>query len=315
MSPSTDSVIPYRRTPGQQEPVTLYAMSAYTSGIRKPGHFHLLRFDEVKSERINRYVPHRHDFYEIIWLPVGRGMVQSDFRSYPVQDRTLLVTSPGQIHAWQSVTPLDGEILSFTREFFLVSAEQPGLLGRLPFLQATHPTPVLTLDEEEGARIDRTFRHLREDAAEASPGRDDMVRAYITIILTQIRQAYQRRTPQSVAPSSDSETLAQRFRVALEEHFPTMLEVGDYATLLQVSRSHLNDDLRRATGHSASEIIHERILLEAKRLLIHSSLNVSEIAYHLRFQDPSYFGRFFRKATGLSPGSYRDDAHRNLLAS
>ncbi|HRE05139.1 MAG TPA: AraC family transcriptional regulator [Opitutaceae bacterium] len=315
MSPPTDSALPSRRAPDPSEPVTLYAMSAYTSGIRKPGHFHLLRFDENQSERINRYVPHRHDFYEIIWLPVGRGVVQSDFRTFPVQDRTLLVTSPGQIHAWQTVDPLEGEILSFTREFFLVSAEQPGLLGRLPFLQATHPTPVLTLDEEEGARMDRTFQHLRQDASEAAPGRDDLVRAYITIILTLIRQAYQRRAPAAAFPPSDSETLAQRFRMALEEHFPSMLEVGDYATLLQVSRSHLNDDLRRATGHSASEIIHERILLEAKRLLIHSSLNVSEIAYHLRFQDPSYFGRFFRKATGQSPGTYRDDAHRNLLAS
>ena len=315
MPRSLEFAVTNPRGPVTAEPVTLYAMSAYHGGVRKPVHFHLLHFDEVKSDRINRYVPHRHDFFEIIWLPAGKGTVQSDFRSFPVTDRTLFITSPGQVHAWQSITPLEGEILSFTRDFFMVSAEQPGLLGRMPFLQATHENPVLYLDESEGARMNRLFQQLRDDSADPAPGRDDIVRAYVTLILTQIRQAYLRRSLSSAPQRAEDDTLAQRFRLALEEHFPEILEVGDYASLLQVSRSHLNEDLRRHTGRSASEFIHERVLLEAKRLLVHSALNVSEIAYQLRFQDPSYFGRFFRKATGMTPRMYRDEAHRDLLAS
>jgi len=85
--------------------------------------------------------------------------------------------------------------------------------------------------------------------------------------------------------------------------------------LLNVSRTHLNNGLRRYTGHSASELIHERMILEAKRRLLHSTLTIAEIAYELRFQDPSYFGRFFRKYTGVTPGAYRESVQYEAVAS
>jgi AraC-like DNA-binding protein len=108
--------------------------------------------------------------------------------------------------------------------------------------------------------------------------------------------------------------LVRRFRMALQDHFPRMLEVRQYAEMLQVSRSHLNAHLRRETGRSPSEIIHEHIALEAKRLLVHSPLTVSEIAYRLGFRDPSYFCRFFRKASGQAPLGFRSEAREVLLA-
>ncbi|MCC5023161.1 MAG: AraC family transcriptional regulator [Candidatus Synoicihabitans palmerolidicus] len=85
--------------------------------------------------------------------------------------------------------------------------------------------------------------------------------------------------------------------------------------MLKVSRTHFNNVLRRFSGRSASELIHERILLEAKQRLLHSTLTIAEIAYDLRFQDPSYFGRCFRKYTGETPGEYRESAQFEALVS
>ena len=293
----------------------MYPMAAYTQGLRKPGQFHVIRFEQGQSERLNRFVPHRHDFFEVIWLRSGEGQVKCDLRSYPVVPRTLFFTSPGQVHAWDFTREARGEIASFSEEFFAVNSDHPGLLGKMPFLYTGAIDPILHLDTREGRRMDETFRHLQTGAAEEAPGRDDLVRSYLTIILTLARQAFARRqlTASTSAPITD--LLARRFRLALEEHFPRLLEVTEYAELLRVSRTHLTEHLKNELGRTASEIIHERVVLEAKRLLAHTSLPSAQIAYRLRFQDPSYFGRFFRRSTGLTPGDYRNQVQSDAVAS
>jgi len=308
-------ITPLSRETALPNQVPLYSMSAYTLGLIKPGHFHLTSMTERTAESPNPLVPHCHDFYEMIWLPVGRGQVHSDLRTCPIQPRTLFFAAPGQVHYWKFTEPPDGEIIRFTHDLFMVNAENPGLFGRLSFLHAETLDPVLYFNEAEAARMNALLSELRGVAADSAPGRDDMVRAYLTVILTHTRRVWLRvheGRPETTAATGD--LLACRFRIALEENFPQMLTVREYAALLHVSRSHLNETLRRQSGRSASDIIHERILLEAKRLLVHSSLTVSEIAYRLRFQDPSYFGRFFRKCAGLTPGMYRETAHHDLLA-
>jgi AraC-like DNA-binding protein len=295
--------------------VALYPMSAYTQGIRKAGHYHLIHFEEGQTDRLNRFVPHRHDFFEVIWLRSGRGHVRSDFHSLPVRPRTLFFTSPGQIHAWELTAPAHGEIASFTQEFFSASSENPGLLGKMTFLYSGAAEPILYLDADEGRRIDQLFEQLHADGAAAAPGRDDLVRAYFTILLTHARQAFARRAPASASATTVTDLLSRRFRLALEEHFPRLLEVNEYAELLHVSRTHLNAHLSSELGRTASEIIHERIVLEAKRLLANTTLTSAQVAYRLRFHDPSYFGRFFRRTTGLTPGEYRDRAQSDTLAS
>lgn len=295
--------------------IALYPMSAYTRGIRKPGQFHVIRCGDDQQDRLGGLipVPHRHDFFEIIWVRQGSGLVRSDLRTYPVKPRTLFFTSPGQIHSWELAAPAKGEIASFSEEFFAVNSDQPGLLAKMPFLYNGEADPILHLDAAEGRRIDQAFAQLHEDAGADAAGRDDFVRAHLTILLTLARQFLDRRNPGSASlPSAD--LLTRRFRVALEEHFPRLLEVGDYADLLRVSRTHLNAHLQAETGRTASEIIHERIVLEAKRLLAHTSLTASQIAYRLGFHDPSYFGRFFRRTTGQTPGEFRDRARTDLLA-
>ncbi len=318
MKPRTDDS-KHQKTP---EPfvtgnVALYPMAAYSHGIRKPGHFHVFRIEDGQSQQLNRLipVPHRHDFFEIIWLRTGRGQVKSDLRSYPVGPRTLFFTSPGQVHAWEHTSEARGEIASFSEEFFAVTSDNPGLLGKMPFLYSRAVDPILHLDPVEGRRIDQAFRQLHAEAAEPAPGRDDLVRAYLTILLTLARQCFARRSPELASPPPVADLLSRRFRLAVEEHFPQLLEVGEYADLLRVSRTHLNDHLQREIGRTASEIIHERVVLEAKRLLAHTSLPSAQIAYRLRFQDPSYFGRFFRRSTGQTPGEYRNRAQTDMLAS
>ncbi len=291
-----------------------YPMSEYRRGVYKAGAFHFAPFEDHGPH--DRLVPHRHDFFEIIWLREGRGRVVCDLRHYEFGPHTLLIFSPGQVHSWEFDEPGRGRIASFTPEFLAVSKEYPEMLAKMPFLYAESLDPILTLTPEEGARIGTLLEHFDAFVRDEAPGRDDMVRGFLVILLSLARQCFARRaTPPTSAQRGEGELLVQRFRLALEERMPGVVEVGEIADFIRVSRSQLNESLRRCTGRSASEIIHDRVLLEAKRLLLHSSLTVAEIAYQLKFQDPSYFGRFFRKYTAQTPGAYRDSAQRDALVA
>ena len=308
-----------RATPARAttpDPVANYVFQDYGSSTR---HFHVYPYDKTADPRNLRHVPHRHDFYQIIWLREGSGELECDLRRARFRANSLFFFAPGRMHSWRHEVATRGVMAGITPEFFNADANHPGLLGRMPFLHDM-AMPMLELEGVAAREMDELFQRLLDEPKRPEIGLDDIVRALMTIILSKARQHMKRRqdAERSGAPAASGRAeavhpLSQRFRVALEQNFPKLLKVSDYAALLHVSRSHLNEDLRLHTGRTASDHIHDRLLLEAKRLLVYSSFTVSEIAYQLRFQDPSYFGRFFRQRTGESPGAFRGREQAMLL--
>ncbi len=295
-------------------PVANYAFQDYGSETR---HFHVYPYDKTADPRNLRHVPHRHDFYQVIWLREGSGELECDLRRARFRADSLFFFAPGRMHSWRHEVATRGVMAGITPEYFNVDANHPGLLGRMTFLHDLD-MPMLPMEGRDARDMDELFQRMLEEASRAEAGRDDIVRALMTIVLAKARRHLlcgqaDDASKSGVAPENHSRPLAQRFRVALEQNFPRLLKVSDYAALLQVSRSHLNEDLRRHTGRTASDHIHDRLLLEAKRLLVYSSFTVSEIAYQLQFQDPSYFGRFFRQRAGESPGAFRAREQALLL--
>lgn len=297
------------------DPVANYVFRDYGSN---PRHFHVYPYDKTADPRNLRHVPHRHDFYQIIWLREGSGELECDLRRTRFRADSLFFFAPGRMHSWRHEVATRGVMAGVTPEFFYADANHPGLLGRLPFLHDM-AMPMIALEGAPAREMDELFHRLLEEAGRSEMGTEDIVRALMTIVLSKARQHLVRIQETQAANLSSAvradavHPLAQRFRVALEQNFPKLLKVSDYAGLLQVSRSHLNEDLRQHTGRTASDHIHGRLLLEAKRLLVYSSFTVSEIAYQLQFQDPSYFGRFFRQRTGESPGTFRGREQAMLL--
>jgi len=100
-------------------------------------------------------------------------------------------------------------------------------------------------------------------------------------------------------------TLLKTFQKLIEKNFVTLKLPKDYAELLYITPNHLNALCNDLLGISAGEVIRNRILLEAKRLLINLNLTISEISYQLNFNDNSYFTKFFKKYTGLTPEEFR----------
>lgn len=295
------------------ESIAELPFAGYRQGHRSPGAFHVFRYEESLDPRRVRSQPHRHDFFQMLWLDQGGGTLRCDLSTFEFEGPCLAFFAPGRLHAWDHEIEPRGIMFGFPQSFFHADTDHPGLIGRLDFLHEAH-CPLLTLTGAEAENMARNFSHLLEEAANELPGRDDIVRALITIILSKARQHLHVRDQSAGRPRAETPiaTLAQRFRIALDKHFPRLQKVSDYARTLQVSRSHLNEELRQHTGRSASDHIHDRLLLEARRLLVYSPLTVAQIAYELQFQDPSYFGRFFRLRTGMSPGAFREQEQARL---
>ncbi len=112
--------------------------------------------------------------------------------------------------------------------------------------------------------------------------------------------------PRAVDTEETALILTERFLQLVESHYLSISSVADYAAMLHVTTTHLVETVMGATGQPAGRIIRERLLLEAEHLLRYSDIPVAEIAAYLNFEDPAYFGRYFKKQTGLSPSDFRE---------
>ena len=285
--------------------IPLYPISEYASGATPEVPFVLGRFEESTRRVPKRLRLHRHDFHEVFWLN-GRGRFFCDFREYAIESPTLIFVSPGQVHSWSPGPTLTGPMAGFTQAFYDGAEPPPSALLRLPFWFSTEAPPILAIPPKEAVKLDSLWSDLASEAAAGEEGRDEMLRAQFRLLLMTAARIYRRTLLDTPVAARRTQAIVHQFRTALEAHFSKVRSVAAYARMLKITSGHLSESVLHHTGRTAGELIRDRLLLEAQRLLVHSSLNVAEIALSLQFDDPSYFSRFFRRSMGISPGEFRD---------
>ena len=130
-----------------------------------------------------------------------------------------------------------------------------------------------------------------------------MINAYMTVLLTYLSRVYNRQLEHNPFPGD--QLLLQKYHAAIEIHFRESYQVAHYAAMLHVSAGHLSEVVKARSGKPAIAHIHARVILEARRMLFHSEQSLKEIAFDLGFSDASYFSRFFKRETGMTPVEYR----------
>ena len=134
------------------------------------------------------------------------------------------------------------------------------------------------------------------------PNQAEVFRSYLHLCLELAARHYPALPP---AETGLAQQQIRQFGALLNQHYRTLRSVRDYAALLHLTANHLNALCRRVLNKTASALIHERVIMEAQRLLSHSALGVAQVAYELGFEDASYFVRYFRKYTGTTPEAFR----------
>ncbi|MCC3152744.1 helix-turn-helix transcriptional regulator [Hymenobacter sp. BT770] len=264
---------------------------------RTPYYCERLETHVVKFPHVN--VPHAHDFYLLLYITAGTGTHTVDLVTYKLRPGSLFFLAPGQVHHWQLATDVRGFVVFFDTDFYLFRYPGNGLY-RYPFFDSAHP-PLLHLPPQK-TEIRPLFEHLFQEYQEPHPNQAEVFRTYLHLGLELAARHY---PAQPTAEVSAAPQQIRAFGALLNQHFRTKHSVSEYADLLHLTANHLNALCRRVLNKTASALIHERVVVEAQRLLSHSALSVAQVAYELGFEDASYFVRYFRKYTGTTPEAFR----------
>jgi len=244
---------------------------------------------------------HAHDFYLLLYVTAGHGTHTIDLVTYDLRPGSLFFIAPGQVHRWQLASDVQGIIVFFDADFYLFRYPENQLVD-YPFFTPAR-VPVLYLPPEEVELYPLFVRLLRENTTR-HPNQAEVVRSYLHLLLELAPRHY--ALPDAVLPVlSHSEAQIREFGRLLNQHFRTHRTVHAYAQLLHLTANHLNAVCRQRLNKTASSLIHERVVMEAQRLLTHSAQSVAQVATALGFEDASYFSRYFRKYSGQTPDAFR----------
>lgn len=250
----------------------------------------------------NPVKPHRHDFYEVFLFQRGGGIHMIDFNELKIEKEQIHFLSPGQVHFMDRDPKSYGLVIKFTPYFFSSRTNDQHVSTKIPFLHTRIANPIIEPNTEEFKSLLDLAESIKQEFEQKNEGYVDMIKTYLNLILLKCQRLYSHRIPHQL---SENNLTTDKFNTLLEDQFLNESRVSFYADQLHISSDKLNQVLKLMLGKSTSEVIADRMLLEAKRLLLHSEKSIKEVAYYLNFQDNAYFNRWFKKLENCSPGEFR----------
>lgn len=255
------------------------------------------------------YVPHAHDFYQIIWFREAGGTHMVDFSDYPISANSFFLIAPGQVHAFGRGCSTDGIVICATPAFL---QGEPGAVNLFAKYRVHYDTvPYLTIaDPDELSTLSDMIYALNQ---EITIHPDDlmhqvMLKLHANAFGILLCRASQARQSQPLTDLDQAPRLYVRFRRELAACYRELHSVKEYAERLHVSTKTLTKAVVECMDKTPGQCIDEQLTLQAKRLLSSTSLMVKEVADRLGFADVANFGKFFKKNTGLLPKQFREQS-------
>jgi AraC family transcriptional activator of pobA len=281
-------------------------------------HFEIHRRDDFRFKCKETIASNRLDFHLVFIVTGGEGIHTFGDKEYYLKPGMLCFVSPGLITSWQTtVDDHAGYFCAFTTDFFQKGLTDQNTLSSYPFFQ-DHGSAVLNLNEFQTEYFNNLFLEIEEEYNLDNTHKADLLRALLNVLFQKAIKLVEIDNGGCLVDSGNAaqriikdfiKLYQQDFVPLITQETTTVKSLADYAEQLALTQNHLNDTIKLVTGKTPGEIIRERTLKEAIQLLNDTSLSISEIAFLLQFEDPSYFARFFRKYTGISPKEQRKQTH------
>jgi AraC family transcriptional regulator, transcriptional activator of pobA len=250
--------------------------------------------------------PHRHDYHELIWTRAGSGHHMLDDRTVPVVPGTITVIGRGQVHVFERARRVIGAAVRFGDELL---HEGPIARADPAWLLAGCGGWTVTVPAGYHAALEATIATLASESAGPLDARSaDLQRHLLSVLLLWIERWYDGQHTERRDDDDAALALFRRFSRVLERDFATHHDAGHYADALAMPPAALSHALGQVVGRSTKELVTDRVMLEAARLLRFTDRTIGEIAYQTGFGDPLYFSRAFKRHRGEPPTVFRDRA-------
>ena len=255
----------------------------------------------TQNQHLN--APHRHSFYHLVYFTKGNGRQQIDFKKFDVKAGLIYFMTPGQVHSWDFDTAPDGYIINFSPNYFNSFLLNPDYLENFTFFSGKTDHQVIELPIDTQQIVTSIFEDILKDGQNKAQLNDDLVKTLLIRLFIEVARNTEEK--QLTSNTSYNHTILKNFKNLIEQNYTKLRLPKQYAALLYITPNHLNALCNDFLGVSAGTLIRDRVILEAKRLLINVDLLISEIAVKLNFDDQSYFIKFFKKYEGLTPEKFR----------
>lgn len=264
---------------------------------------------QIESDSNSTRTYSRKDFYKIC-LTTGKSVIHYADRSFDMNGTILFFGNPHIPYSWETVSSTYVGYTCLFSEDFLNESERSESLQNSPFFKFGG-TPVLDISLDQREFLNGIFRKMIEEQQSDYMYKDELIRNYINLI---IHESLKMQPSENFNKHKNAASrIANVFLELLERQFPIespdlplkLRSAQEYADTLALHPNHLNRSLKQVTGKTTTTLINERVVSEAKAMLQHTDWNISDIAYALGFEYPTYFNNFFRKVTGTNPSGYR----------
>jgi AraC family transcriptional regulator, transcriptional activator of pobA len=282
-------------------------------------HFSFLRDIKVHGIYLNNLVKflnhycfikkeHACDFYSVILFTKGNGRIIINNNSYTVQPQTICILAPDQIHSFEYLDGVEGIIFFFCQDFYVEEFSYIRLLNLYSYTSQTGTdvcNPCIAMEDNEFVPIISVLNSIEGEYGLYTHSNNSaiIIRSHLNILLLKLSEFYEKKS--GISKNSDS-ILIHSLSHLIDSYFIKEQHIGFYTSAFNISESQLNDLCNKHFNCGLKKILQNRLMQEARKLLLSSDLSIAEIAYKLNFEDNSYFNKVFKNKTGLTPKRFRD---------
>jgi AraC family transcriptional regulator, transcriptional activator of pobA len=250
----------------------------------------------------------RLNYYAVIWIQKGTGRYKADLSEYEFSDNTMLFFTPYQPFQFITETELSGIALHFHPDFFCIEKHQKEISCNGVLFNNIYQPPAITVNEQEAAMFKDLLDKFRREMNDEGLAQYELLISYLKIFLINASRIKIDQHPEAKKQLTidDKPFVLQKLKDLIEKHYREKHTPSAFAALLYITPKALGKLTKAHFNKTPSELIHERIIIEAKRELYLTNKAIKEIAGELGFDDEFYFSRFFKNNTTVSPQVYRE---------
>lgn len=249
----------------------------------------------------------RHNYFTLIWLKEGSGKVRADFSEYSFKGNSILAFSPYQPFMLSNTQNTKGVVIHFHSDFFCILKHHKEVSCNGALFNNVYDPPITYLDDQSAQTLSMVVEQIKAEMQNPALAQYELLISYLKIFLITVTRIKTQEQPALKTTKDTKEPfILQKLKDAIEEHFKTKHSASNYADLLNISPKALAKITKNHFNKTLTELIAERIIIEAKRELYLTNKPVKEIASELGYEDEHYFSRFFKTNADISPQLYRD---------